>query len=262
MIDAPDLKNWKFAPGEVANSGLGDPPPDIKVPPVTNRLLAWNPVTQKEAWSVALPGRRNGGVLATGGNLVFQGEVTGNLVAYSADKGQRLWAFDGQTAIQSQPISYTVDGRQYVSVITSWRSTVNAGPGFEWDYRSQHRRVLTFALDGKASLPPNTLKPVPFADDPKFMLDAKLAQAGAKPFAVRCVICHGPGAVSGGGAPDLRRSQIPLSIDSLNAVVREGALVQNGMPKFGEMTPAELLSIQHYIRQQARAAIAAAPQKP
>jgi quinohemoprotein ethanol dehydrogenase len=68
--------------------------------------------------------------------------------------------------------------------------------------------------------------------------------------------------VSGGGAPDLRRSTIPLNIDSLSAVVREGALVEHGMPKFGEMTPAELLSIQHYIRQQARAAIAAAAQKP
>jgi quinohemoprotein ethanol dehydrogenase len=152
-----------------------------------------------------------------------------------------------------------VDGRQYVSVITSWRSTVNAGPGFEWDYRSQHRRVLTFALDGKASLPPNELTPAPFADNPKFKVDAKLAEAGAKPYAIRCVICHGPGAVSGGGAPDLRRSPIPLSIDALNAVVREGALVENGMPQFGELTPKELLGIQHYIRQQARAALKTKP---
>src|SRR5262249_22548459 len=109
----------------------------------------------------------------------------------------------------------------------------------------------------KASLPPNELHPAPFVDDVNFKIDPKRVAAGAKPFAVRCVICHGPGAVSGGGAPDLRRSSVPLSKDALSAIVRDGALIQNGMPAFSELTDEELVSIQHYIRQQARTAIAA-----
>lgn len=56
-------------------------------------LIAWNPVTAKAVWRVKEPGPWNGGVLATGGGLVFQGDATGALNAYSAGSGRRLWRF-------------------------------------------------------------------------------------------------------------------------------------------------------------------------
>jgi quinohemoprotein ethanol dehydrogenase len=257
LVDPPNLKEWKFIPGEVVtNNGIGVAPPDIKVPPITNRLLAWNPITQKAAWEIPLVGRKNGGLLSTAGNLVFQGDGAGFVSAYTADKGQKVWSFDGQNGILSQPISYMVDGRQYVSVITSFRGSGVGGPGLENDYRTQHRRVLTFALGGGAKLPADDRTIAPIADDPQFKVDAKRAAAGMEIFNVRCAICHGGGATAAGSAPDLRRSPIPLGFETFSTVVREGPFIENGMPAFTEMEPDDLLSVQHYIRQQARAALA------
>lgn len=256
-VDAPNLSGWSFTPGQVINNGTGPAPAGMVVPRGSNRLLAYDPVRQREAWSVPLQGAKNGGVLSTAGNLVFQGNVTGEVTAYSADKGERLWAFDAQTGILAQPISFRAGGRQYVTVVTGWRMGAPSGPGLEWDYRVQRRRVLTFALDGQATLPPLDRTPPPLVDDAAFRIDARRAQVGASVYGLRCYLCHGGGLNSGGTAPDLRRSPIPLDSASMNAVLNEGVLRSNGMPQFAELSPAEIEGLQHYVRQQARAAIAA-----
>jgi quinohemoprotein ethanol dehydrogenase len=62
-------------------------------------LIAGDPVRQQEVWRVAYPRAGNGGTLATGGNLVFQGSVEGYLTAYAADTGAKLWSYDAQNAI-------------------------------------------------------------------------------------------------------------------------------------------------------------------
>lgn len=255
-VDAPNLANWSFTQGQVINNGMGSPPAGLTPPPGTNRLLAWDPVRQREAWSVPLEGRKNGGILSTAGNLVFQGNVTGEVIAYAADTGARLWSFDGQTGILGQPITYRAGGRQFVTIITGWRMGAPSGPGLDWDYRVQRRRVLTFALDATGALPPLDRTPAPFVDDAAFRVDARRAAVGASVFGLRCYLCHGVAGVSGGTAPDLRRSQIPLDLNSLSAVLHDGVLVQNGMPQFAELSPQEIEGVQHYIRQQARAAIA------
>ncbi|MGE0741195.1 MAG: PQQ-dependent dehydrogenase, methanol/ethanol family [Hyphomonadaceae bacterium] len=256
-IDPPSLQDWTWTPGHVINNGNGAPPPGMTVPAGSNRLLAWDPVAQREAWSVPLPGAKNGGVLSTGGNLVFQGTVTGHLVAYAADSGREVWRFDAQTGILAQPISYRVGDTQYVSVITSWRMSGTSGPGLDWDYRVQRRRVLTFALNGAATLPPLDRTPPPLVDDPAFRIDAARAQTGSAIFAQRCSLCHGPALVPGGSAPDLRRSNIPTDASALRAVLHDGILVPNGMPRFEDLTDEQMLALQHYIRQQTRVAVAA-----
>lgn len=261
-VDAPDLAHWTYTPGQVINNATGPAPPNMTLPPGTNRLLAWDPVRQREAWSAPLQGRKNGGLLSTAGNLVFQGNVTGEVIAYAADSGRRLWSFDGQTGILGQPISYRAGGRQYVSIITGWRMGAPSGPGLDWDYRVQRRRVLTFALDGQAQLPPLDRTPAPFADDPAFRVDAAEAALGGRVFGLRCFLCHGGAAVSGGTAPDLRRSGVPLSQEAMVSVLHEGALLTNGMPVFAELPPEEIEGLRHYIRQQARLAIVAERQAP
>ena len=62
--------------------------------------------------------------------------------------------------------------------------------------------------------------------------------------------------LAGGAAPDLRRSDVPLSLEAFNAVVREGGLVDNAMPKFDELSQDDLITIQHYIRSRTRDALA------
>lgn len=255
-LDAPDLNAWRFAPGQIINNGIGAPPPGMTVPPGTSSLLAWDPAKQKPVWSVPTFGPRASGVLATGGGLVFQGQADGLIRAHGAMSGKVLWRFDAQNGILAQPITYSVGGRQYVTVMASWRGSGSTGRKPEWDYYTQKRRVLTFALDAKGALPAHVAAPPPFADDKAFVLDAAHADTGKGLFATHCAICHGGAAISGGGAPDLRRSGVMLDLEGFRRLLRQGPLRQNGMPPFDEFTDAQALDLQHYVRQQARLALA------
>ena len=69
------------------------------------RLIAWDPVTQSERWSVEEQIATNGGVLSTAGNLVFQGQGTGEFAAFSADTGKKEWSIQTGTAIESIPVT-------------------------------------------------------------------------------------------------------------------------------------------------------------
>jgi len=113
-------------------------------------LLAWDPVEQKEVWRYQHAGPWNGGTLSTAGNLVFQGNVIGEFVAYSADKGERLWSFATQTGITAGPVSYELDGEQYVSVAVGWGTLLGilGGPTVAPLQMRNRSRVLTFRLGG------------------------------------------------------------------------------------------------------------------
>ena len=148
-------------------------------------------------------------------------------------------------------------GTQYVTVLTGMGTSATLlGPYMpkRFDYRTQVRRVLTFALNGKASLPQALANVQEFPDDPAFRVDAVSAARGEGEFALRCIMCHGFNAVSGGGAPDLRRSSVPLSADAFAQIVREGALVPAGMPAWPEFTDQQLSDIREYLRTEAHRA--------
>lgn len=251
--------NWKLGPGQGYFTGLGDEPPPGPPPAPRSMLLAWNPVTQRAAWSTPLPTARGGGVTSTGGNLIFIGTAEGKFDAHDARSGRTLWSFDAQAGISSQAITYKAAGRQYVTVLAGYRGVDGGG---RWDYRTQNRRVLTFILDGKASLPP---PPPPvekrFVADPTFRVDPTKAKAGQEVYSgANCFNCHGVNLDAAGTAPDLRESAVPVSTEIFTQVLRDGVLVRAGMPRFEELTPRQIEDLQHYIRQSARAAIAETPQ--
>ena len=126
--DPPNLKDWKHPPGMRVSSGIGPPPADVPPqPPPSSYLQAWDPVAQRRVWEVHLVGMQNGAVLSTGGNLVFQGQVTGELSAYAADTGKKLWSFDARVGIGAQPITYLAGGKQYITVLAGWRGTGASG---------------------------------------------------------------------------------------------------------------------------------------
>ena len=247
-------KTWQMTPGDVMGlKGFFD---DIPKNAGTSELLAWNPVTQKKAWSTPTPGVTNGGIVSTHGGLVFQGQADGRFVAHADKTGAELWSYDMGVGTQAPPITFSVDGKQYVSILAGWAGgqmllgTLSAQHG--WVGREHPRRLLTFALDAKAALPPS---PPPsttvVVDDPAFKVDAALAAKGQDLYS-RCVICHGVAAVAGGTAPDLRASQVPLSPEAFKAIVQTGALESRGMPVFPELSDNDLESIRHYIRDRAR----------
>jgi quinohemoprotein ethanol dehydrogenase len=213
-------------------------------------------VHQKAAWRAPHDTLWNGGVVSTAGNLVFQGAADGFFYAYNASTGKPLWRFNAGMGIIAAPSTYSAGGHQYVSVLVGyggsaaiWGEVMNAG----WKY-SGPRRMLTFALDGKATLPPSpprdmTVKAV---DNPSLKIDPADVAAGHELY-MACAACHGRNLVSAGGpAPDLRESQLALEPDSLWSVVHDGALMQNGMPQYAMFTRPQVMQLYAYIRAGAR----------
>lgn len=154
------MKGWKPKPDMYINNGYSltaTPPADVSLPPPGSSLVAWNVLTGKAAWTVPLTGIINGGTTATAGNLVFQGRVAGQLVAYAADSGKELWSFNAEVGIASPPIVYQADGNEYITVVVGYGGQPAIfGAPFHWGYYRQKRRVLTFRLGGTAKLPPAT----------------------------------------------------------------------------------------------------------
>ncbi len=248
------------AHGEIPVGGINMSWADLSDPEDgKGALVAWDTVRQRQAWRVQHQTLWNGGTLATAGNLVFQGTADGWFSAYDARTGARLWRFQAGQGIIAAPVSYSIGGRQYVSVLAGYGSSAAAYSHVAntgWKYGVHPRRLLTFTLDGKAALPPTppaTLA-VKTLDDPSIELaEADVAQ-GEELFH-RCMGCHGRNAVGvGGPAADLRESPIAFDRDALWSVVHDGALLHQGMPRFASLTREQVNQIWAYIRAEARKA--------
>jgi hypothetical protein len=131
----------------------------VAAPPVRGELLAWDPVAEKAAWHVPSPVAETGGVLATAGNLVFQGRGDGIFAAYRATDGKPLWRFDAGTGIIAAPVTYSVDGEQYVTILAGWggASGLISFPGYG-PVKPGYGRILTFKLTGHANFTPPVYK--------------------------------------------------------------------------------------------------------
>jgi quinohemoprotein ethanol dehydrogenase len=253
----PAMGDWRknTPPMTSQAAALSNPFPNVDDPlDGTSRLVAWDLARQRAVWSRKTPGLAGGGVMATAGNLVFQGGLDGYFKAYAADTGRPLWSFDAQAPVMAPPISYSVDGRQYVTVLSGMGTSlaVFATPAnkYDTDYRTQKRRVLTFALGGSKKLPSHTATKLVPPPDPQFQPNPERARRGAAVYR-QCTSCHGMGAIAGGNAPDLRASAITYSAEAFREVVEGGALVPAGMPQFSELTAAQIEDARHYVRAEA-----------
>ena len=127
---------------------------DDKAPTEVNqgRLIAWDPTKQQEVWKVDHPATYwNGGVLTTAGGLVFQGTAEGKFVAYDATNGNKVWEANVGSGVIASPVTYRVDGKQYVSIAVGWGGVVGIWNRFTDEIYPG--TVYTFVLDGKASNP-------------------------------------------------------------------------------------------------------------
>ncbi len=219
----------------------------------TGMLLAWDPIQQKEVWRAQHRGAWNGGVLATAGGLVFQGSAAGFFNAYDADTGAELWQVSAQTGIVAAPISFAVNGDQYISVSAGWGGifALVSGPiglnaaGGDPVNRS---RILTFKLGAQRTLPAITEKQRTMPDLTSIEIDAASVQAGFRIYDRYCGACHGAGAIGGGVVADLRYSSALYSDTAWQKIVIDGALQANGMISFAaELSGDDAESIRHYV---------------
>jgi len=218
-------------------------------------LIAWDPVTQSERWHVDLKGPWNGGLLATAGGLVFQGNSAKEFSAYDAASGAKLWSFGVQTGIIAPPVTYSIAGEQYVAVVAGWGGIWALAPGLLSEVGGLVRnvsRILVFKLDATAQLPPeSTLTPRPL-DPPAVSGTPAQIAAGAQHYARFCGVCHGDAAYGNTLLPDLRRSPLLDNAKAWASVVHEGTLQDKGMVSFAQvLSPAQVDSIRQYVIKRA-----------
>ena len=200
-------------------------------------LLAWDPVKRRESWRSQHPGLWNGGVLSTAGRLVFQGQGGGGLHAYDAESGQRLWQSDTWLDILGGPITYSLDGIQYIAAAAGFGSSMHLS--------------ASALLPRQRMLPPQSRAPLPPL--PALDADAAILQTGAQLYTRYCMVCHGAAAVAGAGIPDLRHSPYLQSAEAFRRPPLEGLLEARGMPSFAaSLDQAGVEAIRGYVIQSAR----------
>jgi PQQ-dependent dehydrogenase (methanol/ethanol family) len=232
----------------------GKPPP-----PSLGYIKAWDPVAQKEVWHAPMAGSWNGGLLATAGGLVFGGGADGTFAAYDARTGEQLWKIDLTTGILAPPVSYAIDGEQYIAVLAGWGGAGGLSgfrdPGSALSkYGTNQGRLFVFRLGGTqhvAALPreEGTMSEAP----PPLEADAATVQKGFAAYHRNCLVCHGFYAQSEGVVPDLRTVPRPIW-DNYDAIVLGGALADGGMASFKDILSGDdVAAIRAYVLSQAHA---------
>jgi quinohemoprotein ethanol dehydrogenase len=227
---------------------------------VTNeQLVAWDPLTQRARWRVPLGDATfaGGGVLATAGGVVLQGNAAGELVAYHASSGTRLATIATGTGIMAAPVSYEIAGVQYVAFIAGYGggSAALLGPGIVARERENYGRILAFKIGGgPVPLPPKqppgrTPEPPPLAS-----YSDSAAQRGERLFLRYCAPCHaGRGNAELSAYPQLVRMSAE-TYAAFDSIVLGGRLANAGMASFTDLlTPHDVRAVQAYLWREQQA---------
>jgi quinohemoprotein ethanol dehydrogenase len=212
---------------------------------ITGRLKAWDPVTRKVVWETDAfaNNRPSGGVLATAGGLVFQGNGAGQeLRAYDARTGKQLWSFKTQTNIYAPPITYELDGQQYIAASVGG---VAQGGYFAPGYS----RMLVFAMGGKAVLPANQPYSPPPLNPPPSTASTDVIRHGGEMYGQYCAVCHGVDGVQARGTfPNLMVTPLLHTQEGFDQVVLQGGRLEKGMGNFSkDLKPEDAAAVREYL---------------
>ena len=250
------------------NLGIGPRPEEPPVPAtvdeiieasrlVRGHLLAWDPIAQEERWRVEHASTWNGGLLSTAGNLVFQGRSDGMFAAYAADSGELLWETPAHTGIIAAPMTYEIDGEQYVAIVAGWGGAfaTTAGVPRHKGNILEEGRVLVYKLNGTAELPPPSITHLNIPVPPEMESTPEQLENGRFLYSRYCSICHGAGVNSGSQIPDLK--YLPEATHQRwNSVVIDGIMSGLGMPGFADtLSQSDAEDIQRYVIGAINAAI-------
>ncbi len=224
---------------------------EAKRKPFSSELRAIDPLTGKTEWAVPMEGWQDrGGVLTTASGLLFQGNLAGQLRVFDKMDGRLLQSIETGTTILAAPMTYRVDGVQYVAVMAAW-----GGGGFPYvpSYAAAYKRgnmgrLLVFKLGGGPVDIPDALPALEVAAGPPAQqpgVTAATIAKGQSLFFGNCVLCHSnqPRSIT----PDLRRMQ-PATHDVFDKIVLEGLLLPNGMPRWDDhLSPEDVGAIHAYL---------------
>ena len=219
---------------------------------VSFSLKAWGPVAQKQVWQVkeSFP---DGGTLSTP-DLVFQGSSTGFLRVYHAQTGELLKEIFVGTGIRAAPVSYMLDGEQFIAVMAGY----GGAPTFGYDQSAvmheyqNYGRILAFKLGGgNAPIPPKVVK-MDVPEPPSIPLNESAIDKGRALFTEYCMMCHGGfGTQHMSLHPDLAKMTMGTH-QIFNDILIKGVFSSVGMASFdNSLSEQDVDAIHQYlIRQQ------------
>ncbi|WP_054529257.1 PQQ-dependent dehydrogenase, methanol/ethanol family [Erythrobacter sp. SG61-1L] len=195
-------------------------------------LLAWDPKTQTEKWRVdyGMPG--SGGVLSTAGNLLVQGTINKTLAIYRADNGKKLWEMNIDQAPVAGPITYMIDGEQYIAINAGWGGSPVYNINKDGPFRTATAKLLVFKLDAKGVTLPPMPPPSQIPAPPRLTATEAQVTRGRELYSQTCVRCHGEDAI--GGVKDLRWMDKEAH-DLFNDIVLKGIYREKGMASFADV---------------------------
>jgi quinohemoprotein ethanol dehydrogenase len=228
-------------------------------------LRAWSVAQHRVLWEAQTATSWDGGVLATGGGLVFQGDANGNLNAYSANTGERLAAVAMGSSMMAAPMTYRVNGIQYIAVVAGYGGgAVILGAPLDPEsaaYRyGNEGRIIALKIGGPPPPLPALRTDLPLPEPPARPTDAAQIAAGEVLYNRFCSRCHVMGR---GNLPDLRRLA-PATHALFNSIVLGGAYSIKGMARFDDvLSAADAQAVHAYLIDQAwqlkQAAVSPAP---
>ena len=220
---------------------------------ISGELLAWDPINQKPAWKVPHKSPANGGILSTEGDLVFQGMGNGTFAAYDADNGDTLWQYQSDSAVLAGPMTYELDGEQYVAVAQGSGGTVMLTIGDNLKRNKVNKnKLLVFKLGDfglTRTLPDESLATIlPLSEE--ITASPEVIKKGEELYGHSCGTCHGISAKSNYIVPDLRYMSDQTHRDFIG-IVLGGSRAHKGMVGFYETHSVEdVQAIHSYLKKQ------------
>lgn len=224
---------------------LGKGQPDTTI---RGFLRAWDPVGQKLAWELETSGPwagnmnafwNGGGLMSTASNLLFQGRGTGRFVVLDATTGDELHSIDVGSSMMAAPMTYSIDGTQYVAILTG----IGGGngndyvPGMAAYTYGNEGRLVVFKLGGgevpyrrEIQRDDQVLKPPPEA---RRGSQAQIT-TGARLYMRNCAKCHSNIDGRGSGIPDLRLMDAAAH-QAFREILLQGSLADRGMGSFADL---------------------------
>ena len=214
-------------------------------------ITAFDPLTGKTHWTREHGTHWNGGTLSTAADLVFQGNGDGYFVAYDAQNGDELWKVNTYTSTIAPPVTYSIDGEQYVAIqvgsggaagLTEGDLAMPASAKY-----GNFGRMLAFKINGGLSIdePEHWARDIP--EPPIVQASAAQIEHGGELYGEVCGFCHGIGVYGGPAVPDLRKMS-EQTHRMFNESVLEGVLEDRGMSNFSDrLSEADVNDIYAYI---------------
>ena len=204
------------------------------------KIVAWDPVAQEARWTHSHDHSAASGLLATASDLVFQPGANCEFAAYDAANGDKLWSTGTQMGTIAGPISYEVDGEQYIAFASGWGGSAGLYTTVPCDdgRRASTGRILAYKLDGKATLPEAPLMAKPHSPPDRLDVDLAVLNEGELLYSRHCGFCHSLADAPAGVLPNLTQSSTDTHA-AWDAIVLGGARRNRGMVSFAHLLSAE-----------------------